>query len=73
MTVTCTNLILAMAPLDGIQCSHPVYMHASLEPEWKLTYDIKMAVKKPNQTLKTNRFLIFLKKLETLTPFGRVS
>ncbi len=48
-------------------------MHASLEPEWKLTYDITMAVKKPSQTLKQIRFLIFLKKLETLTPFGGVS
>ena len=56
-----------------IRWSHPVYMHASLEPEWNLTYNITMAVKKPSQTLKKNRFLICLKKLETLTPFGGVS
>ena len=48
-------------------------MHASLDPEWKLTYYIAMVVKKPSQVLKQIRFLALLKKLETLTPFGGVS
>ena len=35
--------------------------------------DITMVVKKPSQVLKQIRFLVLLKNLETLSPFGGVS
>ena len=52
----------------------PIYMSSALGSLHEAPFlETWMAAKKPSQTLKQIRFLIFPKKLETLTPFDGVS